>query len=133
MKMKKWNVQAKLDKQFFSTLASYQHNNSRKILPPIFFGSGHFLVWQSPKTEIRKSGIKFLPPNQFLIFLQNPIGIYDIFLWLKGNLAILTLMVLMGVKVFLRVTWHPSYFSPKSKKVCNKSCSIWFSVMKLSK
>ena len=39
-----------------------------------------------------------LPPNQFLIFFQNPIGIPDIFLWLKGNLAILAFMVLMGGK-----------------------------------
>ena len=33
---------------------------------------------------------------------------------------------------FLRVKWHPSYFSLKSKKVCNKSCCIWFSVVKIS-
>ena len=96
-------------------------------MPPIFFGSGYFLVRQSPKTKIRKSGIKFLPPNQFLIFFQNPFGIPDIFLWLKGNLAILALMVLMGIKVLLRVRWHQSI----SNQVRSLEVSIWNRVTSL--
>ena len=83
------------------------------------------IFFRSKSKWDRMSEIDFFCQNHWF-YLKN--------LWIfqKNSIAKWQNPPILWKMCFLRVKWHPSYFSLKSKKVCNKSCCIWFSVVKIS-
>ena len=83
------------------------------------------IFFRSKSKWDRMSEIDFFCQNHWF-YLKN--------LWIfqKNSIAKWQNPPILWKMCFLRVKWHPSYFSLKSEKVCNKSCCIWFSVVRIS-